>query len=68
MLYEREAIHNISAMKLYESGEIIKDLVKKCLSLGFTEILIPYPLKEEEIPVFKQIAQEVIPELRKSYS
>ena len=65
LLYEREAIQNISAIKLYESTEIIKDLAERCLDLGFTEIIIPYPFSEEEIPVFEQIAQEVIPELRK---
>jgi alkanesulfonate monooxygenase SsuD/methylene tetrahydromethanopterin reductase-like flavin-dependent oxidoreductase (luciferase family) len=66
--YERKAIHNISGMKLYESTEIIQDLVKKCLDLGFTEIIIPYPLIEEDVPIFEQIAQDVIPELRKLYS
>jgi alkanesulfonate monooxygenase SsuD/methylene tetrahydromethanopterin reductase-like flavin-dependent oxidoreductase (luciferase family) len=64
-VYEREAIHNISGFKLYESAEIIEDVVKKCLDLGFTEILIPYPLIEEDIPVFEQIAREVIPKLRR---
>lgn len=67
-LYEREAMHNISSMKLYKTTEIIKDLVKKCLGLGFSEIIIPYPLIEEDVPVFEQMAQEVIPELRKLYS
>ena len=43
-------------------------LVKKCLDLGFTEIIIPYPLIKEEVPIFEQIAQDVIPELRKLYS
>lgn len=64
-LYESKAIHNISAFRLYESTESLKDIVKKCLNLGFTEIIIPYPLIEEDVPVFEQIAQEVIPELRK---
>jgi len=56
LLYEREAIHNMGKMKLDESTEIIKDFVKKCLDFGFTEIIIPYPLTEKDIPVFEQIS------------
>ena len=68
LLYEREAMHNISGMKLYESTALIKDAVEKCLDLGFTEIIILYPFIEKEIPIFEQIALELIPELRKLYS
>jgi len=68
LVYERDVVHNFAKSKLYESTEIFKETVEKCLDLGFTEILVPYPLIEEEIPIFKKIAQEVIPEIRNSYS
>ncbi|MCG3221093.1 MAG: LLM class flavin-dependent oxidoreductase [Candidatus Heimdallarchaeota archaeon] len=68
LLYETKAIHNFSEMVLYESKERIRDLVERCFDLGFTEIIIPYPLVEEEVPVFEEIANDVIPELREKYS
>ncbi len=66
LLYECEAMHNISNMRLYESTEVIEGVVKECLNLGFTEIIFLYPFIEEEVPVFEQIAKEVIPELREA--
>lgn len=68
LVHEREAIHNFGKMKLYESTETIRDVVRKCHDLGFTEIIIPYPFIEEELPIFKTIAQDVIQELRNSYA
>jgi hypothetical protein len=35
--------------------------------LGLTEFLLYYPIVEKQIPIFKQIADEVIPELRNQY-
>ena len=67
-LYEREAMHNIGPMKLYQKPEILEDLVKMCIDIGITEISIPYPFKEEEIPSFENVAIEMIPELKKRYS
>ena len=67
-IYEREAMHNIGPMKLYENPEILEDLVKMCVEIGITEIFIPYPFKEDEIPSFEQVAQEMVPDLKRRYS
>jgi alkanesulfonate monooxygenase SsuD/methylene tetrahydromethanopterin reductase-like flavin-dependent oxidoreductase (luciferase family) len=66
-IYEKEAMHNIGPMKLYQNTEILEDVVKMCVDIGITEIFIPYPFKEEEIPSFEQVALEIVPELKKHY-
>ena len=67
-VYEREAMHNIGPMKLYQKPEILEDLVKMCIEIGIKEIFIPYPFVEEEIQSFEQVAEEIVPEIKKRYS
>jgi len=66
-LYEHDAMHNIGPMKLYQNPEILEDLVKMCFEIGIREIFIPYPFKKEEIPNFENVAQEMVPEMKKRY-
>ena len=61
-------MNNIGHMKLYEKPEILEDIAEMCSEIGITEIYIPYPFKENEIPMFEQIAQEMVPDLKKRYS
>ncbi|MHA2358615.1 MAG: LLM class flavin-dependent oxidoreductase [Candidatus Heimdallarchaeaceae archaeon] len=67
-VYESEAMHNIGPMKLYENPEILEDLVKMFLEIGISDIFIPYPFKEKEMQNFEQIAQEMVPDLKRKYS
>lgn len=61
-------MNNIGSKKLYETPEILEELVKMLSRIGIFEIFIPYPFKEKEIPNFEQIAQEMVPDLKKRYS
>lgn len=67
-LYEKDAMHNFGSMKLFEKPEILEDVIKMCYEIGITEVFIPYPFKENEIPMFEQIALELVPDLKKRYS
>ena len=67
-IYENEAMHKIGPMKLYKNPEILEEIVKMSVEQGITEIYIPYPFKEEEIPSFENVAKEIVPELKKRYS
>ena len=66
-IYENEAMHNIGSMKLYQKPEILEDLVKMCTEIGITEVFVPYPFKEEEIPNFEQLTLEIVPALKERY-
>ena len=37
-------------------------------SLGFSEIGVYYPMREEQVPVFETVAREVMPALREAYA
>ena len=67
-LYEKDAMHNIGSMKIYENPEILEELVKMCIEIGISEVFIPYPFKKEEIPKFEQIALEIVPDLKRRYT
>lgn len=67
-IYEREAIGSMGAMKFYESPEILEEIVKRCYEIGFTEIILPYPFVEKDVPAFEHLAQDIVPELRKQVS
>jgi hypothetical protein len=43
-------------------------MVQKLVDMGITELLLYYPFHEEQLPMFKKIAREVIPELKEKYN
>ena len=66
-MYEREAVRIWGPMTMYKSTDAFTEAVKRCLDAGITEFILCYPYVDKQIPVFEQIAQEIIPELRKCY-
>jgi alkanesulfonate monooxygenase SsuD/methylene tetrahydromethanopterin reductase-like flavin-dependent oxidoreductase (luciferase family) len=47
-----------------ESPEIFASRVRRLMALGISEIGITYPRRDEQLPVFEQIAAKVLPVLR----
>lgn len=68
VLCEHTAMRNLGPMHIYESIDAFTDGVDKCFDVGITEFIIGYPNVDEQVPIFKQISREIIPELRKKYS
>lgn len=52
------------AETVFNSIDSFTEVVRRYRNVGITEFIFYYPLKHEQIPVFKQIAREVIPKLR----
>jgi alkanesulfonate monooxygenase SsuD/methylene tetrahydromethanopterin reductase-like flavin-dependent oxidoreductase (luciferase family) len=52
----------------YESEEAFREMVRPYINMGMTEVLLSYPYREKQLPVFEKIAREVIPELRAEYN
>ena len=51
----------------YESPERFREMAERLLPLGLSELGLYYPMREEQLPVFERIAQDVLPALRKSH-
>lgn len=68
VLCEFDAMRNLGPMSIYESTDTFKESVEKCFDAGITEFILPYPNVQEQVPTYKKVAREVIPELRKQYS
>jgi alkanesulfonate monooxygenase SsuD/methylene tetrahydromethanopterin reductase-like flavin-dependent oxidoreductase (luciferase family) len=52
------------AISYYASPDAFIDMVGQVVDIGITEIVLHYPLIEREMPVFEQIATEIIPKLK----
>ncbi len=51
-------------INLLASAEAFRDGVAAYRAAGFRDIYLPWPRTESELPVLRQVAREVIPELR----
>jgi alkanesulfonate monooxygenase SsuD/methylene tetrahydromethanopterin reductase-like flavin-dependent oxidoreductase (luciferase family) len=54
------------AETVFNSVDDFEAVVSRYRTAGITEFIFYYPFKDEQIPVFKQIAKKVIPKLRKA--
>jgi len=52
----------------YESEEAFREMVRPYIDMGVTEVLLSYPYRDEQLPMFEKIAREVIPELKAEYN
>ena len=52
----------------YESEQIFTDMVEPLIELGVSEFGLYYPVLEEQVQVFENIARNVIPELRSRHT
>ena len=53
------------AIAYYASTDAFTEMVERVIEIGITEIVLHYPLVEREMPVFEQIATEIIPTLKR---
>ena len=51
----------------YRSPERFRDMAERLLPLGLSELGLYYPMREEQLPVFERLAQDVLPALRDSH-
>ncbi len=49
----------------YESSEAFAEMARQLIGLGIRELGLYYPMLDEQMPVFENIARETIPELRR---
>lgn len=52
-------------LNYYASIDAFEDVVKRYQALGIDECIVYYPLNEDQLPMFRQIARDVIPQNQK---
>ena len=52
----------------YDSEDAFREMVRPFIDMGVTEVLLSYPYRDEQLPMFEKIAREVIPELKAEYN
>ncbi len=52
------------AETVFSSLDSFKEVVKRYRNVGITEFIFYYPERDEQIPIFEQIAKGIIPKLR----
>ena len=52
----------------YESENAFREMVRPYIDMGVTEVLLSYPYRDEQLPMFEKIARKVIPELKAEYN
>lgn len=55
-------------MDIYKSTDTFLKAIEQFLDAGITEFILGYPFINKQVPIFEQIAKEIIPELRKCYT
>lgn len=54
------------AETVFNSVEAFGEVIRRYRSAGITEFIFYYPFRREQIPIFEQIAKEIIPKLRRA--
>lgn len=68
LLLDTDAHHHGGLINYYESTEIFADRARRLIELGISEIGVMYPGSREQLPIFEQIASEIIPALKAGYA
>jgi len=57
-------VYGQEGLTLYDSKDNFLKYIEKYKEIGFSEFILYYPWKEEHMPIFKKIAEEIIPDLK----
>ena len=66
--YDTDAEKEKGFFAFYESEDAFREMVIPFIDMGVTEVLLSYPYRDEQLPMFEKIAGEVIPELKAKYN
>jgi len=60
-------IFGSEAETVFNSADAFKAVVERYWNVGITEFIFYFPFRDEQIPVFEQIARNIIPKLRATH-
>ncbi len=64
LMFDPGARSSGGALAYYESVAAFREMVERVMALGIPEVGLYYPALERQVPVFEQVAREVLPGLR----
>ena len=64
LMFDAGARHTGGEINYYKSEEVFADMAQRVIDLGISDIGLYYPTRDEQLPMFENIARDVIPELR----
>ena len=66
-MYDARSRSGGGRIAYYESSEAFAEMARQLIGLGIRELGLYYPMLDEQVPVFENIARETIPELRREF-
>lgn len=58
-------VYGQEAYTLYDSEDNLLEYIEKYKEIGFSEFILYYPWKEEQMTAFRKVAEEIIPDLKR---
>ena len=68
LMFDAGARHSGGLINYYESEIVFSEMVQRVIEMGISEIGLYYPTEYEQLPMFENIARNVIPELRLNHA
>jgi hypothetical protein len=68
LMFDPGARKSGGALCYYESEDVFVDMVQRITALGITDIGLYYPMLDTQLPMFKRLATEVMPELKAQHA
>jgi alkanesulfonate monooxygenase SsuD/methylene tetrahydromethanopterin reductase-like flavin-dependent oxidoreductase (luciferase family) len=67
-MFDAGARANGSRIAYYDSPELLRDIARRAVGLGMSELVLYYPADPGQLPAFEAAARDVLPELRRDYA
>ena len=64
LMFDPGARSSGGTLSYYESEAAFTDMVRQVIALGISEIVLYYPMSEQQIPMFERIARDVLPAVK----
>ena len=68
LMFDPTARSSGGMIKYYESEETFTQMVRQVIELGISEIALYYPMSDRQVPMFEQIARNILPELKRAHA
>jgi hypothetical protein len=56
-----------SRIAYYDAPELLLDIARRAIGLGFTELVVYYPADPAQLPAFEAACADVLPEVRRRF-
>jgi len=68
LMFDPTARASGGVLSYYESEETFARMVQQVIALGISELVLYYPMQQQQVPMFERIARNVLPALRAAHA